>query len=225
MKNSNQNDDSERDIVRVLEYTNKMKESPNDPINYINRSYVFLKMKHYYYALEDAYKVITELKCRTLEGFKLMSEIFTAAELYEESVNTLAAGLRLGKQSCRKELLLLKREAEKRVRDRNNKEEKDLYISLILFCFIGLVASLSILTLDLPEYIEDNYPVISVMVIFSIMGVGLISYKLLLKVKRSKLYSVANPPFHTLEDKDIDELMRGDLSCVNSYMQNDKKTV
>ena len=222
MKEFYHKDESEIEIDKLQEYSQKIKDFPMDPINYINRAYIFLKLKHYYYALEDAHKLITNLKCRSVIGFKLMSEIYNTCKLYEESLDILAVGLRMCKQSSRKELMLLKRETERKIRDRNFKEQKYMYVTLVVSCFVGLVASLSILYFPTSDFIDKNYSIVSISAILGIMLVGFVCYKMALQIKRGQRYNIAKPPYEALRDEEIEDLMRGDLSCITGYLDGNE---
>ena len=222
MKNYFQKDESEIEINRLQEYSQKIKESPNEAMNYINRAYTFMKLNHYYYALEDAYKVIIDLKCRSAIGFKVMSEIYNKAELFEESLSILTAGLRICKQSSRKEIMIMKKETEKKIRDKKYEAKKNLYIVLTVSLFLGTLLSSATFFLQKPDFIEENHLFFNFLLIFGSMACGYGFYKLYLKIKQGQRYNIARPPYNTLKDEEIDELINGNVSCIKSYFQNNE---
>lgn len=76
----------------VLNYTQAIKMSPNDPILYSNRSLAFLKLNQLFYANEDAEKTI-ELDGNWAKGYFRKAEVLFAAGQYDTALLSYAAAL------------------------------------------------------------------------------------------------------------------------------------
>lgn len=78
----------------VLHYSNGLRKNPADFILYSNRSFAYLKLKHYYYALCDAERVIME-KPDFIKGYYRKAEVLRETFQYDEALLNYGRALKL----------------------------------------------------------------------------------------------------------------------------------
>lgn len=78
----------------VVHYSNGLRKNPTDYFLYSNRSFAYLKLKQYYYALSDAEKVILE-RPDFVKGYFRKAEVLRETFQYDEALLNYGRALKL----------------------------------------------------------------------------------------------------------------------------------
>lgn len=78
----------------IVQYSNGLKKNPEDFFLYSNRSFAYLKLKQFYYALSDAEKVI-ELRPDFVKGYFRKAEVLRETFQYDEALLNYGRALKL----------------------------------------------------------------------------------------------------------------------------------
>ena len=196
----------DRNIEEMLEFTKKIGSDPGNPANYVNRSRYFVKLAHYFYALEDARKLIYEVCPRSPVGYRLMSEIYSHAELYENAIKALEAGFQICGHDF-KDYRKLKNLA----RHKLALQQKGERIHFFLFLLIGVATGIGLVFLNkkLPwPYIlgksqTTNFVVLSVCPLLSC-----VAYFISRHIRKRYREASAEPPYDIIGDSNMQSMRR-----------------
>lgn len=78
----------------IVHYSNGLRKNPADFFLYSNRSFAYLKLKHYFYALADAEKVI-ELRPDFVKGYFRKAEVMRETFQFDEALLNYGRALKL----------------------------------------------------------------------------------------------------------------------------------
>lgn len=78
----------------IVHYSNGLRKNPVDFFLYSNRSFAYLKLKQYYYALSDAERVI-ELRPDFVKGYFRKAEVLRETFQYDEALLNYGRALKL----------------------------------------------------------------------------------------------------------------------------------
>lgn len=78
----------------IVHYSNGLRKNPADFFLYSNRSFAYLKLKQYYYALSDAERVIIE-RPEFVKGYFRKAEVLRETYQYDEALLNYGRALKL----------------------------------------------------------------------------------------------------------------------------------
>ncbi|ESN98144.1 hypothetical protein HELRODRAFT_177387 [Helobdella robusta] len=215
-------EEGDGNIEFLLECYEKIKASPKDASNYAERCRAFMKLKHYFYAIEDARKIINDINPSSPLGYKLLAEIYRLAEIYEEEIKVLEFGILSCNRDHRREFMKLKKVAESKLAERKIVEKNTFYAFLLIGCFLGMTLAMLATRLQLLSTVM-NRSLVFVLVLGVFVSMAVLVHWVYSRTRRTDRYMKIHPPYDVIDDNDelIRARDRGDFDYVGPSEESD----
>lgn len=180
----------------ILHYAHAIKLDPENYTLYSNRSFAFLKLKHYYFALDDAHQTIN-LNPSWPKGYFRKGEVEFATEHYTDAYESYREALKL-KPDDPNILQALNRTTREVLRQRDT-EKKIPWVG----AGIGIVIGVVIVIADSLLTLKPTHPLLMALItiIISLIGYGVARYyRSYVKYQRDGLLEA--PPDLLKEEED-----------------------
>lgn len=183
----------------VLHYSHAIKLDSSSPQLYSNRSYGFLKLQHFYHALEDANEAI-RLDPNWAKGYFRKAEVEFATKHYEDALESYRCASQLQKDPTLLECIL---RANKEMMRQNKVDQQTPWVA----AGIGLILGVLVVVGDavLADEPMLTHPVLQsiITIVFSVLGLMLgYCYRWYIKNQRKALLE---PPIDLLGENESKE--------------------